>query len=74
MPKRTDRRVIELLIEFLSLMTSIDNTIDTGTAFQKRLNNIRAHFKGLFAYIDINLNLKWQSSVARYKDIYVVVK
>jgi hypothetical protein len=37
---------------------SINNTIDTGSASQKRLKNIRAHFKGMVAYIDLNLNLK----------------
>jgi hypothetical protein len=43
---------------------SINNTIDTGSAPQKRLKNIRAHFKELVAYIDINLNLKCQSIVS----------
>jgi serine/threonine protein kinase len=41
---------------FYGTNPSINNTVDTGS--QKRLKNIRAHFKGLVAYININLNLK----------------
>jgi hypothetical protein len=35
-----------------------ENIGDIESASQKRLKNIRSHFKGLVAYIDINLNLK----------------
>jgi hypothetical protein len=35
---------------------SINNTIDTGVS--KTEKQIMAHFNGLVAYLDINLNLK----------------
>jgi hypothetical protein len=40
--------------------------------FDASINSTIAHFKGLVAYIDVNLNLKRQSIVVRYKDIYVL--
>jgi hypothetical protein len=43
---------------FIIFVPSINNTIDAGFSVSKTENNIRCHFNGLVAYLDINVNFK----------------